>query len=108
MQTCDLNPLDDRVVILPDELPKQTTGGILIPDQARKNPDHGFGIGTVMKVGPGKNVNGTRLPMFLSVGDRVLFGWYGGVDAESGGVTYRMMWESEVFCRLGTQQKGDE
>ena len=107
--TCELNPLDDRLVVQADPMPDMR-GGLILPNAANRKPDHGTAIGTVVKVGPGKWIDGRRIPLQVGVGDRVLYGWYGGFDVEDGGVKYKMLTESDVLMRLGNaanqQQEG--
>lgn len=100
MTTCDLNPLDDRLVVQVDPLPDMR-GGLILPNAANRKPDHGTATGTVVKVGPGKLIDGRRIPLQVGVGDRVLYGFYGGFDVEDNGVTYKMLTESDVLMRLG-------
>jgi chaperonin GroES len=45
-----LRPLDDRVVVEPNEAEEVTAGGIVLPDTAKEKPQRG----TVIAVGPGK------------------------------------------------------
>lgn len=55
-----LRPLTDQVIIIRDDAPDQTEGGIVIPDQAKEPLTRGV----VMAVGPGKhqaNKIGNRL-----------------------------------------------
>ena len=70
----NLKPLADRLIIRrhPEET---TTGGILLPDTAKKKPQKG----TVLAVGPGKiGKDGSRRPLQLKEGDVVLFtNWAG-------------------------------
>ncbi len=68
-----LKPLSDHVII--EALREETRGGIIIPDTAdREKPIQG----KVIAVGPGKlNDQGSRIPMSVRVGDKVLFRKYG-------------------------------
>jgi chaperonin GroES len=94
-----ITPLEDRVVILPDQAETQTKGGILIPDTAKERPQRG----TVVAVGPGRRVEltGVIVPMSLSIGDRVLFEHYAGVTITSGGVDYRIVTEKQIAAKIG-------
>lgn len=94
-----LNPLADRLVILPDPVPDRTAGGIHIPDTAKDKPS----VGTVVAVGPGRVTDdGTLIPPYLSAGDRVCYGKFAGHDVDGvDGVKYRMVREREVLMKLG-------
>ena len=53
-----IKPLEDRIVVIRTEAEEKTTGGILLPENAKEKPQQG----KVVAVGPGKlNDDGTRL-----------------------------------------------
>ena len=92
-----LKPLDDRVVLEPLEAEEKTSGGILLPDNAKQKPQQG----KVIAVGPGKlNDKGTRLAMAVKVGDTVLFGKYSGSDVEVNTKEYKIVRESEILGKV--------
>jgi len=67
----NFNPLFDRVVVRPDGREVQTAGGIIIPDCVGVS---GCLVGEVVACGPGRYYeDGSRMPMPLKVGDRVLY-----------------------------------
>jgi chaperonin GroES len=72
----NLKPLNDRIVVRRETAEDKTAGGIILPEAAKQNPQRG----TILAVGPGKlNKNdGTRHPMQLNVGDKVLFTSWAG------------------------------
>lgn len=75
-----IQPLHDRVVIVPEEKEKVTASGIVIPDTASKEKPQ---LGIVIAVGPGGfDDSGKRKPMTVKEGDKVLFGKYSGDDIE--------------------------
>ena len=87
-----IRPVDDNVVVKPlsaDESGTKTASGIIIPDTAQEKPEQG----TVVAVGPGKwNEDGDmRLPVSVSVGDRVIFSKYGYEEVKVGGVEYYIL-----------------
>ncbi|MCK5564404.1 MAG: co-chaperone GroES [Planctomycetes bacterium] len=89
-----LKPLDDRVVIKPNEAEEVTAGGIVLPDSAKEKPL----MGKIVSVGSGKLLeNGTRAKLSVKKNDIVLFGKYGGSDVEVDGVEYKIMRESEIL-----------
>ena len=92
-----LKPLDDRVVLEPLEAEEKTSGGILLPDNAKQKPQQG----KVIAVGPGKlNDKGTRVAMAVKVGDTVLFGKYSGSDVEVNSKEYKIVRESEILGKV--------
>ncbi|MBN2513638.1 MAG: co-chaperone GroES [Sedimentisphaerales bacterium] len=89
-----LIPLEDRVVLKPQEAEAKTAGGIVLPDTAKEKPL----IGKVVAVGPGKLMdNGQRAPMSVKKNDTVLFGKYSGSDVEVDGEDYKVLRESEIL-----------
>ena len=89
-----VKPLNDRVLVKRTESEAKSAGGIIIPDTAKEKPQEG----TVVAVGPGKIVDGTRVELQLKVGDRVLFGKYSGTDVNVGGEENILLREEEVFA----------
>lgn len=94
-----LRPLGDRVVVRREPAEDKTAGGIVLPDTAKNKPQRG----TVLAVGPGRlKKDGTRAPMQLKVGDKVLFTSWAGHEfrdsrsKEEGDIL--VMHESEVMC----------
>ncbi|OHB58212.1 MAG: co-chaperone GroES [Planctomycetes bacterium RBG_13_44_8b] len=89
-----LKPLDDRVVVKPEEAEEKTAGGIVLPDTAKEKPL----MGKVIAVGPGKMLdNGKRTEVAVKKNDVVLFGKYGGNNIKIDGVEYKILSESEIL-----------
>lgn len=74
----NLKPLDDRIVVKPNEAEKTTASGLVIPDTAKEKPQEG----TVVAVGPGRwsDDNAKYTPLDIKVGDVVLYSKYGGTE----------------------------
>jgi chaperonin GroES len=89
-----LKPLDDRVVVKPQEAEEKTAGGIVLPDAAKEKPM----MGKVIAVGDGKLLDsGKRAPLAVKKNDVVLYGKYGGSEVEVDGVEYKILRESEIL-----------
>jgi chaperonin GroES len=89
-----LIPLEDRVVVKPQEAESKTAGGIVLPDAAREKPL----TGKVIAAGPGKlDDDGKRIPMSVKKNDIVLFGKYSGSEVELDGEDYKILRESEIL-----------
>ena len=89
-----IRPLHDRVLIRRLDEAEQARGGIIIPDTAKEKPQKGEVIAT----GAGKiNEQGTRQPLDVKPGDRVLFGKYGGSEVTIDGENYLIMREDEIL-----------
>jgi chaperonin GroES len=92
-----LKPLGDRLIVRRTEAADKSTGGIIIPDAAKQKPQRG----TVLAVGPGKMMkDGTRRPLQVREGDRVLFtAWAGDEFKEKGsGEAILVMHEEDVLA----------
>jgi chaperonin GroES len=87
-------PLHDRLVIRRIEEEEKTKGGIIIPDTAKEKPQEG----EVIAVGPGaRDESGKLVPLDVKVGDRVLFGKWGGTEVKIDGQDLLIMKESDVM-----------
>lgn len=72
-------PLHDRLVVERVEQEQKTSGGIVIPDNAKEKPIRG----KVLAVGKGKPLdNGNVRPLEIKVGQTVLFGKYAGTEVK--------------------------
>jgi chaperonin GroES len=91
----NVKPMEDRVVIKPMEAEQKTTGGIIIPDNAKEKPQKG----EVVAVGPGKvNDKGQKIEMTLKKGDKILYGKYSGTEITIDGKEYLITRESDVLA----------
>ena len=92
-----INPLDDRVVVKPDDAEEKTAGGIVLPDAAKEKPQRG----TILAVGPGRLLDsGERAAISVVVGDKVLFGKYGGTEIEVDGEEVKILRESDILAKV--------
>jgi chaperonin GroES len=92
-----IQPLEDRVVILPADEAEAMRGGLYIPDTAKEKPTQG----EVLAVGPGRVEKGARIPMDLKVGDQVIYGKYSGTPYTYEGDEYVIIKASDVLAKLG-------
>src|SRR5437667_12155158 len=87
-------PLHDRVVVKRTDAEEKTTGGIIIPDTAKENPQQG----EIIAVGPGgRDEAGKLTPIDVKPGDRVLFGKWSGTEVKIDGVEYLIMKETDIM-----------
>ena len=89
-----LKPLDDRIVVKVTEEEEKTSFGIVIPDTAKEKPTEG----EVIAVGPGKFEDGTRVPMDVKPGDKVIFSKYGGTEVKVEGEEYLLLSARDVLA----------
>jgi len=90
----NIRPLHDRVIVRRIEEGEQVRGGIIIPDSAKEKPQEG----EVVAAGEGKyKDDGTRQPLDVKKGDRVLFGKYSGSEIKLDGEELLIMREDEIL-----------
>jgi chaperonin GroES len=90
----NIRPLHDRLVVRRLEEETTSAGGIVLPDSATEKPSQG----EVLAVGPGKTLdNGEVKPLDVKVGDKVIFGQYGGSTVKLDGEELLILNESEIF-----------
>src|SRR5213079_563374 len=92
--TTNIRPLHDRVIVKRIEEGEQVRGGIIIPDSAKEKPQEG----EVIAAGEGKyKEDGTRQPLDVKKGDRILFGKYTSAEIKIDGEDLLIMREDEVL-----------
>jgi chaperonin GroES len=97
----NITPLHDRVLVRRLEEKETVKGGIIIPDSAREKPQEG----EVVAVGAGRMEKGTRIPLDVKPGDKILFGKYSGNDIKIDGEEFMIMKEDEILAKIGGQAK---
>src|SRR5438067_13896198 len=91
----NLRPLGDRVVVKPVEREEKTKSGIVLPDTAKEKPQEGI----VEAVGTGRILDtGTKNPMELKVGDKVLYAMYAGNEFKVDEQEYLIISEKDVLA----------
>ena len=91
-----IHPLEDRVVIMPDEDTETMRGGLYIPDTAKEKPTQG----EVIAVGPGRIEKGDRIPMEVRVGDKVIYGKYSGQNVTIDGTEVVIIKVTDLYGKL--------
>lgn len=90
-----VRPLHDRILVKRLEEEERTKGGIIIPDTAKEKPSEG----RVIAVGEGRiKEDGTKIPMELKKGDRILFSKYAGTEVKIDGEDHLIMREDDVLA----------
>jgi len=90
----NVKPLRDRVLVRRLEESEEKVGGIIIPDTAKEKPQQA----QVMAVGSGRILeNGTRVPLAVKAGDKVLLGKWSGTDVTIDGKEYLILKEDEIL-----------
>ena len=90
-----IKPLEDRIVIKSLEAEQTTASGLVIPDTAKEKPQEG----EVLAVGPGRiDDKGNRVPLDISVGDRVIYSKYGGTEIKHKGDEFLILSARDVLA----------
>lgn len=90
----NIRPLHDRVVVRRVEEETMSAGGIVLPDSASEKPSQG----EILAVGTGKVLDdGSTRTLDVKVGDKILFGQYGGSTVKVDGEELLILREDEIF-----------
>jgi chaperonin GroES len=92
-----IQPLEDRVVILPAEEGETMRGGLHIPDTAKEKPTQG----EVLAVGPGRIEKGVRVKPDVAVGDTVIYAKYSGAPYQVGDDELIIVKASDILAKIG-------
>ena len=84
-----IKPLADRVIVLPAAAEEKTASGIIIPDTAKEKPQ----IGEVIAVGTDE-----ELQEIVKVGDKILYGKYGGTEVDIEDKKYLIVSRSDILA----------
>ena len=88
-----IRPLGDRVLVEPTDVKEMTTGGIIIPDNAKEKPMEG----KVIAVGKKRDKDGKEIKFDVKVGDSVLLPKYGGTEVKLNTKTYQLVREEDLL-----------
>ena len=89
-----MKPLADRVVIKMVEAEETTKSGIILAGSAKEKPQ----VAEVVAVGPGGNVDGKNVTMYVKAGDRVITSKYSGTEVKMDGVEYTIVRQSDILA----------
>ena len=91
----NIKPLEDRIVVKALEAEQTTASGLVIPDTAKEKPQEG----EVVAIGPGRiDDNGNRVPLDVSVGDKVIYSKYGGTEVKYAGDEFLILSARDVLA----------
>ncbi len=94
----NIKPLEDRIVVKALEAEQTTASGLVIPDTAKEKPQEG----EVQAVGPGRiDDKGQRVPLDITVGDKVIYSKYGGTEVKYGGEEFLILSARDVLAVVG-------
>jgi chaperonin GroES len=93
-----IKPLEDRILVRPEDQEETTVSGLVIPDTAKEKPQEG----TVLAVGPGKRSDtGDLIPVDVKEGDRVIYSKYGGTEIKVDGEELLILSARDVLAITG-------
>ena len=91
----NLRPLGDRVLVRPTQREEVTKSGIVLPDTAKEKPQRG----EVIAVGAGRiNEDGSRQPVDVKAGDKVLFAKYAGTELKIEDDEFLILSEKDILA----------
>ena len=92
----NLKPLDDRIVVKPNEAEQTTASGLVIPDTAKEKPQQG----KVLAVGAGRwsDDGGKHFELDVKVGNTVLYSKYGGTEVTIDGQDLLILTSRDVLA----------
>lgn len=89
-----LKPLADRVVIKMVESEETTKSGIILTGSAKEKPQ----VAQVVAVGPGGNVDGKDVTMYVKAGDKVITSKYSGTEVKVDGEELIIVRQSDILA----------
>jgi chaperonin GroES len=87
-----IKPINDYVLIKRVEAEEKTASGIVLPSQAKEQPQ----IAKVIEVGPGTE----EVKIVVKPGDKVIFGQYGGMDIKYEGEEYKLVRQQDIYATV--------
>ena len=99
----NLQPLEDRIVVRPNESEERTASVLVIPDTAKEKPQQG----EVLAVGEGRwDEDGEkRIPVDVKKGDTVVYSKYGGTEITIEGEDLLILSARDVLAVVTTSKK---
>ena len=89
-----IKPLADRVLIKMKEGEETTQSGIILSAAAKEKPQ----VAEVIAVGPGGNIDGNPVEMYVKAGDNVIVSKYAGTEVKYEGEEYLIVKQSDILA----------
>jgi len=89
-----IKPLADRVLIKMKESEETTKSGIILSTAAKEKPQ----IAEVIAVGPGGNVEGNNIEIYVKEKDTVIVSKYSGTEIKYEGEEYLIVKQSDILA----------
>lgn len=89
-----LKPLLDKVVVKMIEAEETTKSGIILSANSKEKTQ----IAEVLEVGPGGQVDGNEVEMYIKKGDKVILNKYSGTEIKFGGEDLIIVKQSDILA----------
>ena len=89
-----LKPLLDRVVVKMTEAEETTKSGIILTANSQEKPQ----VAEVLEVGPGGQVDGKEVKMYIKKGDKVILNKYAGTEVKYEGEELIIVKQSDILA----------
>ena len=89
-----IKPLADRVLIKMKESEETTKSGIILSAASKEKQQ----IAEVIAIGPGGNVDGNNIEMYVKTGDKVIVSKYAGTEVKHEGEEYLIVKQSDILA----------
>lgn len=92
----NIQPIGKRVLIKPEEVENKTTGGLVIPPSA--TDDKTPAMGTILKLGTGKDEKGKEVSFDVKIGNKVFFKKYAPEEIDVEGEIYLLLNAEDILA----------
>ena len=89
-----LKPLLDRVVVKMIESEDTTKSGIILSSSSKEKPQ----IAEVLEIGPGGEIDGKEVKMYIKKGDKVILNKYSGTEIKYQGMELIIVKQSDILA----------
>ena len=89
-----IKPLADRVLIKMQEGEDITKSGIILASSVKEKPQ----IAEVISVGPGGNIDGNNIEMYVNIGEKVIIDKYVGTEIKYEDEEYLIVKQSDILA----------
>ena len=89
-----IKPLSDRVLVKMKESEETTKSGIILSDSAKEKPQ----TAEVIAVGPGGNLEGNKIEMYVKEKDNVIVSKFAGTEIKYKDEEYIIVKQSDILA----------
>lgn len=89
-----IKPVADRILIKMEESEETTKSGIILSASAKEKPQ----IARVIAVGPGGNIEGNNIEMYIKEGQKVIASKYSGTEIKYEEEEYLIVKQADILA----------